>query len=186
MTSFKELYGRDPPHLVHYGRGSTPISSVEHYLEERDNVLEELKKHLLRVQQIMKKQTDSHRMDMQFEMGEKVFLKLRPYKHKSVANRRNEKLAQMYFGPYEILGKIGAMAYPLKLPASATIHPVFHVSQLRRALREHAVSAELPASMTEELEVTLEPLELIGVRSHKEGNKKVLIRWKDLPDFDAN
>ncbi|KAI0523375.1 hypothetical protein KFK09_005770 [Dendrobium nobile] len=185
MTPFKVLYGRDPPHLVHYGKGHTPVSSVEQYLEERDQVLEELKKHLERAQQIMKKRADTHRRDIQYEVGEKVFLKLRPYRQRSVASRRNEKLAPRYFGPYEILGRVGAVAYRLKLPPYATIHPVFHVSQLRRALGEHAISAALPATMTEDWEVILEPLELMGVRSDQEGNKEVLIQWKDLPEFDA-
>ncbi|XP_028550872.1 uncharacterized protein LOC114579680 [Dendrobium catenatum] len=98
---------------------------------------------------------------------------------------RNEKLAPRYFGPYEIMDKIGAVAYRLKLPSTDTIHPMFHVSQLRSVIGEYAVSAELPAIMTEDWEVILESLELIGVRSDKEGNEEVLIRWNDLPDFDA-
>ncbi|PKU85868.1 hypothetical protein MA16_Dca011799 [Dendrobium catenatum] len=185
MTPFKGLYGRDPPHLVHFGRGSTPVSLVEQYLEERDRVLEDLKKHLMRAQQIMKKQADSHRRDIQFEIGEKVFLKLRPYRQRTVARRMNQKLAPRYFGPYEVLNRIGVVAYRLKLPPSATIHPVFHVSQLRRAIGEHATSEELLDTMTKDLEVVLEPLELVGVRSNKKGNKEVLIKWRVLPDFDA-
>ncbi|KAI0502429.1 hypothetical protein KFK09_017378 [Dendrobium nobile] len=185
MTPFKVLYGRDPPHLVHYEKGNTAIFSVEQYLEERDQVLEELKKHLGRAQQIMKKRADTHRRDIQFEVGEKVFLKLRPYRQRSVANRRNEKLAPRYFGPYEVTGRVGAVAYRLKLPQYATIHPVFHVSQLRRALGEHVASPELPASLTEELEVVMEPMELEGVRVNKIGTKEVLIKWKDLPDYEA-
>ncbi|PKU61279.1 hypothetical protein MA16_Dca028310 [Dendrobium catenatum] len=122
---------------------------------------------------------------MQFEVGEKVFLKLQPYRQSTVARRQNEKLAPRYFGPYKVLDIIGAVTYRLKLPLSATIHPVFHVSQLRRAFGEHAVSAELPATMTEDLEVVLEPLELAGVRPDKMGNKEVLIKWRGLPDFDA-
>ncbi|PKU79107.1 hypothetical protein MA16_Dca000451 [Dendrobium catenatum] len=52
---FKVLYGRDPPHLVHYSHKSTPVSAVDQHLKERDQVLEELKRHLLRAQQIMKR-----------------------------------------------------------------------------------------------------------------------------------
>lgn len=58
-TPFKILYDRDPPQLVYYGRETTPISQVEQYLEERDKRLQELKKHLLRAQQLMKRQADN-------------------------------------------------------------------------------------------------------------------------------
>ncbi|PKU75390.1 RNA-directed DNA polymerase [Dendrobium catenatum] len=189
-TAFRTHEGHYEFLVMPFGLTNAPatfqsLMNREQYLEERDKVLEELKKHLVRAQQIMKKQADSHRRDMQFEVGEKVFLKLRPYRQRTVARRRNEKLAPRYFGPYEVLDKVGAVAYRLKLPQSASIHPVFHVSQLRRAIGEHAVSTELPATLTEELEVMLEPLELAGVRSNKEGSKEVLIKWRGLPDFDA-
>ncbi|XP_020702849.1 uncharacterized protein LOC110114338, partial [Dendrobium catenatum] len=161
MTPFKVLYRRDPPHLVHFGSSSTPVSSVEEYLEERDKTLEELKRHLLRAQQIMKKQADGHQKDIQFEVGEKVFLKLRPYRQKSIANRMNEKLSPRYFGPYEVLEKIRVMACRLKLPSTATIHLVFHASQLRRSIRDYATSYELPGTLTDEMKMVLEPLELM-------------------------
>ncbi|XP_020705865.1 uncharacterized protein LOC110116566 [Dendrobium catenatum] len=170
MTPFKVLYGRDPPHLVYCGSSSTPVSSVE-YLDERDRALEELKKHLLRAQQIMKKQADGHRKDIPFEVGERVFLKLRPYRQKTVANRRNEKLALRYFGSYVILDKIGAVAYRLQLPPTTTIHPIFHVSQLTRAIGDYTASSELPATLTEDLEMILEPLELMGVCQKEDGAK---------------
>ncbi|KAI0495616.1 hypothetical protein KFK09_021919 [Dendrobium nobile] len=185
MTPFKVLYGREPPHLVHFGSSSMPVFAVEEYLEERDKTLEELKRHLLRARQIMKKQADGHRKDIQFEVGEKVYLKLCPYRQKTVANRRNEKLAPRYFGPYEVLAKIGAVAYRLQLPPTATIHPVFHVSQLRRAIGDYATSTNLPGTLTEEMEIILEPLELMEVRQKADGATEVLIKWKNLPDYEA-
>lgn len=59
MTPFKVLYGRDPPHLMYYGQLKTPVSQVDRYLEERDRTLEELKHHLLKAQEMMKKQADA-------------------------------------------------------------------------------------------------------------------------------
>ena len=127
-THFKILYGRDPPHLVYYGQGSTPVSQVDQYMEERYRILDELKRHLSKAQQIMKKQADGYRRDIQFEIGDRVYLKLRPYRQKSLTRRRSEKLSPRYFGPYEIEEKIGEVAYRLKLPPTSVIHPVFHVS----------------------------------------------------------
>ncbi|KAI0500090.1 hypothetical protein KFK09_018298 [Dendrobium nobile] len=185
MTPFKVLYGRDPPHLVHYSHQSTPVSAVDQHLKERDQVLAELKRHLLRAQQIMKKQADSKRRDIQFGVGDKVYLKLRPYRQRTMAQRRNEKLTARYFGPFEVEEKIGEVAYRLRLPPTARIHPVFHVSQLRKVVGEHAVSPELPSTLREDMEVTLEPIEVEGVRINAKGEKEVKIRWGGLPDYEA-
>ncbi|XP_028551707.1 uncharacterized protein LOC114579901 [Dendrobium catenatum] len=107
---------------------------------------------------------DGHRKEIQFEVGERVFLKLpQPYRQKIVANRRNEKLVPRYFGPYEIMKKIGAAAYWLKLLPMMTVHPVFHVSQLRRAIEDYITSSELPVTLIDNLLVILKPLELMGV-----------------------
>ena len=43
-------------------------------------------------------------------------------------------MAYKYYGPFQITDKINDVAYKLQLPPQATIHPVFHVSLLRRAL----------------------------------------------------
>jgi hypothetical protein len=46
------------------------------------------------------------------------------------------KLAPRYIGPYKVLKRVGAVAYWLELPEEMSdIHPVFHVSQLRRCLK---------------------------------------------------
>ena len=148
-------------------------------------MLDELKRHLARAQQIMKKQADGRRREVQFAVGEKVYLKLRPYRQRSLARRRNEKLAPRYFGPYEVLARIGAVAYKLKLPPSSAIHPVFHVSQLRRAIGDQAHSSSLPPTLTDDNEVVLEPATVEGVRQGAAGDREVLIRWKGLADYEA-
>ncbi|XP_020685914.1 protein REDUCED WALL ACETYLATION 3-like [Dendrobium catenatum] len=56
---------------------------------------------------------------------------------------------------------------------------------LRRAIGDYTASSELPATLTEDLKVILEPLEFIRVCQKEYGAKEVLIKWKNLPDYDA-
>ncbi|XP_020672414.1 uncharacterized protein LOC110092272 [Dendrobium catenatum] len=185
ITPFKVLYGRDPPHLIYYEQGSTLVASVKQYLEDGDRILVELKGHLLRAQQIMKRQAYAHRKDIQFEVGDRVYLKLRPYRQRTLAHRRNEKLSPHYLGPYKIVECIGVVTYLLHLPPSSTIHPMFHVSQLLRVVGEDISFFALPPTLTDNMEVLLEPLEVEGVHQEITRNKEVLIRWKNQPKYKA-
>ncbi|KAA3463116.1 pol protein [Gossypium australe] len=70
--------------------------------------------------------------DIEFEICNKVFLKVLPLK-KVLRFDRKGKLSPRFIGPYEILERIGLVAYRLALPLELDqIHNVFHVLMLRR------------------------------------------------------
>uniref|UniRef100_A0A803QSJ7 Reverse transcriptase/retrotransposon-derived protein RNase H-like domain-containing protein n=1 Tax=Cannabis sativa TaxID=3483 RepID=A0A803QSJ7_CANSA len=119
--------------LLRYQKNATPVSSADEMLEERDAQLDDLKMHLLRAQQKMKDVADKNKRDEQFSVDKKVFVKLKRYRQKSLASRRNEKLSSCFYGPFDVFARIGTVAYKLALPATSSVHPVFHVSQLQRA-----------------------------------------------------
>jgi hypothetical protein len=106
-------------------------SDAKQILQERQSRLVDLKHHLPAAQNRMKLQADKRRSDRRFQVGDRVLLKLQPYVQQSVVSRPYPKLALKYYGPYEILEKLGAAAYKLNLPEGSLIHPVFHVSQLK-------------------------------------------------------
>jgi len=188
LTPFQVVYGREPPPLLRFEKGVAPATLVEQQLLERDLVLDELKAQLLRAQELMKKRADSKRRDVAFEEGQLVFLKIRPYRQRSLATRANKKLVARYYGPYTVEKRIGQVAYRLKLPAGCLLHPVVHVSQLRDAKGATRATLELPQQVTKELEMVVEPEAVLGIcpgtgKHHRD--LEMLIQWKGLPPLEA-
>jgi hypothetical protein len=129
-SPFKALCAYEP-NLVLTPTVSTETSAtLTEMIQHRELHLQALKDHLVAAQNKMKVQADKKRTCLEFVVGEQVLLKLQPYVQSSVANRPYPKLASKYYGPYEVLEKIGKVAYKLKLPEGSLIHPVFHKSQL--------------------------------------------------------
>lgn len=164
MSPFKALYGRSPPSIVRIGQNCTPVDSLDHLLRERDAILDDLHFYLIQAQHRMKKQADTKRRDVCFEEGDLVYLKLQPYRQQSLARRPCDKLSSRFYGPYVVLEKVGAAAYHLDLPMDSKIHPVFHVSQLKRANRASFNPTDLPTQLSSSLELMSSPAEVLGVR----------------------
>lgn len=142
MTPFKAVYGREPPALLRYESGSTTNADLEKRLTDKDATLTLLKEHLERAQQAMKASADKHRRAVCFEVGDLVYLKMRPYRLRSLARKLNKKLSTRFYGPYPVEARVGPVAYRLHLPPEARIHPTFHVSQLKAAVGDTVQSVD--------------------------------------------
>ena len=59
---------------------------------------------------------------------------MQPYIQTTLATRSNPKLAFRFFGPFQVLQRVGGTSYKLQLPEGCRLHPVIHISQLRRAI----------------------------------------------------
>ncbi|MCH91013.1 transposon Tf2-1 polyprotein, partial [Trifolium medium] len=184
MTPFKALYGRDPPTMV---RASVPIDdvdpSVHNQLLNRDSILQQLQQNLHKAQQSMKFQADKKRIDVVLEVGDLALVKLQPYRQISVGTRLNHKLSLKYFGPFVVLAKIGNVAYKLALPSTARIHPVFHISQLKKFCGTEATPYYPLPIHTDEFGPVLSPEKILKTRIILKGPlqvPQVLIKWQDL------
>jgi hypothetical protein len=147
-----------------------------------------LRAKLLQAQQRMKSQADKNRTERQFQVGERVLLKLQPYAQHSVVNRPCTKLSYKYFGPYEVLERIGAVAYKLQLPPAAKVHPVFHVSQLKPFTAKYSpVFSELP--LVPALDASsARPQHILDRRMVRDGQSaavQILVKWSHLPPNEA-
>jgi hypothetical protein len=126
-TPFEALYGYPPPHME---LGEPPVTSrdpIDLYLKERAQTLQKLKDNLAKAQARAKQIADKGRTDREFMIGDWVYLKLQPYRQTSLALRRSLKLSSRYYGPYQVLGRVGPSAYKLKLPQDSQLHPVCHL-----------------------------------------------------------
>lgn len=179
-TTFHSALGRTPFEVIYghllreFGIDQVDTSTVPDlaaWLQEREILKDHLQQQLKKAQDRMKIQADRHRTDRSFEVGDAVLLKLQPFIQTSVARRPFQKLAFRYYGPYTIQAKVGAVAYRLDLPDTSKIHPVVHVSLLKRAVGATVpVSADLPPpdSVLQAPHSPVQVLECKTIRSHGE------------------
>ena len=143
-TPYEAMYGQPPPLHLPYLPGDSKVEAVDRSLQAREAAITLLKFHLQRAQHRMKQQADQGRSDRSLDVGDWAYLKLQPYRQKTVVNRLCLKLAAKYFGPYKVLARVGEVAYKLELPSNSKVHPVFHILQLRKHIGKQLVQSELP------------------------------------------
>ncbi|XP_071933786.1 uncharacterized protein [Coffea arabica] len=135
MAPYEALYGRrcrSPIHWNEIGEKKILDPTVIPWMEEAHEKVKVIRERLQSAQSRQKSYADTRRKDLEFEVGDKVFLRVKPVKG-GVVSKKGKKLKPRYIGPFEILKRIGKVAYQLQLPSSmAKIHNVFHVSMLKK------------------------------------------------------
>ncbi|CAI7730945.1 unnamed protein product [Closterium sp. NIES-53] len=116
------------------------------------------------------------RREVSFEVGDQVFFSTKNIRLKILGAR---KLFPRWIGPFEVIKRVGVVAYKLRLPDTLQIHHVFHVSLLNKYIGEGKDLPPPTIVLGEELFYEVE--RALMHRDRQRGRKTVrefLIKWK--------
>ncbi|GJZ48243.1 hypothetical protein Tco_0602075 [Tanacetum coccineum] len=128
-----------------------------------------------------KSYADNRRKSLEFNVDEKVLLKVSPWKGVVRFGKRS-KLLPRYVGPFEIVERIGLVAYQLRLPQELVgIHDTFYVSNLKKFLADVKLHVPLEEiNIDKGLHFVEEPIEVMDqeVKMRKQSMIPIVkIRW---------
>lgn len=162
----------------------SPNEEVRGILQRRQLANQLIRENLIKAQERINKYANRRRKEREFAVGDMVYLKIQPYKNTSFSLHRSLKLHPKFYGPFQVLERIGMVAYKLLLPDSCQLHLVFHVSQLKKHLGSKVIpSPKLPLTDSEE-NLKVYPVAIIERRMVPRNNEPIiqwLIQWVNLP-----
>ncbi|GJT77849.1 putative reverse transcriptase domain-containing protein [Tanacetum coccineum] len=128
-----------------------------------------------------KSYADKRRRPLEFEVGDKVMLKVAPWKG-VMRFGKHGKLNPHYIGPFRIIERIGPVAYRLELPQELSrVHNVFHVCNLKKCLSDDTLVIPLEEiQLDDKLNFVEEPIEIMDreVKQLKRSRiPNVKVRW---------
>ncbi|GJV44847.1 putative reverse transcriptase domain-containing protein [Tanacetum coccineum] len=186
---FEALYGRKcRSPILWAGIGESRLIGLEMMQETTDKVVL-IKEKLKATRDRQKSYADNRRKPLEFEVGDQVLLKVSPWKG-VIRFGKKGKLLPRYVGPFEILERIGPVAYRLRLPEElSSVHDTFHVSNLKKCLADenlHVPLNEIKVDKT--LHFVEEPIKIMDREVKSLKRRKILIvkvRWnsKRSPEF---
>ena len=175
MSPFEALYGRKCRTPVYWDEvGERRLVGLE-LVQITSEKVKVVRDNLKVVRDRQKSYADNRRRDLQFEIGDRVFLKISPWKGVLRFEKRG-KLSPRYIGPYENVSKVRLVAYKLKLPLELSrIHDTFHMSMLRKYISDPSqVLREQPVQVKENLTYEETPMQIAD-------RKEQVLRSKVIP-----
>nr|GFB57481.1 putative reverse transcriptase domain-containing protein [Tanacetum cinerariifolium] len=158
-------------------------------IQETTEKIVQIKQRLQAVRDRQKSYADVRRKPLEFQVGDKVMLKVSPWKGVVRFGKRG-KLNPRYIGPFKVLAKVGTVAYRLQLPQQLSrVHSTFHVSNLKKCLSDEPLAIPLDElHIDDKLCFVKEPVEIIDREIKRLRQIRILIikvRWnsKRGPEF---
>ncbi|KAD0325810.1 hypothetical protein E3N88_44451 [Mikania micrantha] len=179
---FEALYGRKCRSPVCWTEiGDSQVVGPE-LIQETSDKITIIQSRLKAARDRQKSYADRRRKPLEFQVGDRVLLKVSPWKG-VVRFGKKGKLAPRYVGPFEILERIGPVAYKLKLPVElSNVHDTFHVSNLKKCLADHDVQIPLEdIQIQNNMQFIERPVEIMdhGVKKLKRSRIPIVkVRWE--------
>ncbi|KAK1408206.1 hypothetical protein QVD17_39841 [Tagetes erecta] len=186
---FEALYGRKCRSPICWAEvGDSQLFGPDLVRETTEKIVQ-IRNRMAAARDRQKSYADLHRQAVEFNVGDKVLLKVSPWKGVVRFGKRG-KLNPRYVGPFEITKRIGPVAYELNLPDSLkNVHNVFHVSNLKKCLSDETLIVPLEElEIDDKLQFIEEPIEIMDreVKTLKHSKIPIVkVKWnsKRGPDF---
>ncbi|GJY64735.1 putative reverse transcriptase domain-containing protein [Tanacetum coccineum] len=186
---FEALYGRKCRSPVCWTEvGEAQILGPELIQETTEKIIQ-IKQRMQAARDRQKSYADLKRKPMEFQVGDKVMLKVSPWKGVVRFGKRG-KLNPRYVGPFKVIERVGEVAYKLELPEELSrVHNTFHVSNLKKCHADEPLAVPLDGlHLDDKLHFVEEPLEIVGrevKRLKRSRIPLVKVRWnsKRGPEF---
>ncbi|GJS98358.1 putative reverse transcriptase domain-containing protein [Tanacetum coccineum] len=178
---FEALYGRKCRSHIYWAEvGDAQLTGPEIIHETTEKIIQ-IKHHLQASRDQQRSYADKRRKPLEFQVGDKVMLKVSPWKGVIHFGKR-EKLNPRYIGPFKILAKVRTVAYQLELPEKLSrVYCTFHVSNLKKCLSNKPLAILLDEiHVDDKLNFIEEPVEIMDrkVKRLKQSRIPIVkVRW---------
>ncbi|GKD11495.1 putative reverse transcriptase domain-containing protein [Tanacetum coccineum] len=158
---FEALYGRKCRSPVCWAEvGEVQLTGPEIVQETTEKIIQ-VKQRMQAARDRQKSYADLKRKPMEFEVGDKVMLKVSPWKGVVRFGKRG-KLNPRFVGPFKVIKRVGDVAYKLELPEELSrVHNTFHVSNLKKCHADEPLAVPLDGlHFDDKLQFVEEPTEI--------------------------
>eukprot|EP00253_Pinus_taeda_P019441 PITA_19441 len=164
LSPFEVMYGQKCHTPSSWGRPEDRLRIGPEMLKEMEETVKRVRTNLKAAQDRQKSFVDRRRRFREFQVGDHVFVRIQP-RRSTLQWSGCAKLAPRYFCPFQILARVGPVAYQLALPSHIRIHNVFHVSVLKQYVYDpkHVIQWQ-NVRVEREGKVLVEPLTILDWR----------------------
>ncbi|GKC18164.1 putative reverse transcriptase domain-containing protein [Tanacetum coccineum] len=159
---FEALYDRKCRSPICWAEVGDAQLTVPEIVHETTEKIIQIKKRIQAIRDRQKSYADRRRKPLEFEVGDKVILKVSLWKRVIRFGKRG-KLNPRYIGPFKILDRVGTLAYRLELPEKLSrVHSTFYVSNLKKCFVDEPLAISLDdIQIDDKLNFIEEPVEIM-------------------------